>query len=192
VKQTKGKEMNDINEKCLEIFPAWLESLGEDVSVIMETLKDDGLAPDAKPLLIGGINYLFKALDLIPDGVDDIGYLDDAFVIRISAKSALEGDIGTIDDDLKNRLNQLGKGIDMMNQFLGEALFGRLEKYAGKLARGASRGRTVSEILEESSVFEAFSAETEQFVDSYTAPSMTQDENTLTKLKAFLDAKLPK
>ena len=184
--------MNDINEKCLEIFPAWLESLGEDVRVILETLKQGGLAPDAKRPLIGGINYLFKALDLIPDSVEDIGYLDDAFMIRITAKSALEGDIGTIDDDLKKRLHQLGSGTEVMTQFLDEALFGRLEKYARKLARGAARGRTVDEIIEESSIFEAFSANVVEFVDSYSAPSMTKDENTLIKFRAFLDAKLPK
>ncbi len=75
---------------------------------------------------------------------DDIGYLDDAFVIRISAKSALAADIGNINNDLKNRLSQLAHGTDVITQFLGEALSNHLQKYSDKLTGGAARGRTVS------------------------------------------------
>jgi uncharacterized membrane protein YkvA (DUF1232 family) len=184
-------KMNAVNEKFLEIFPVWLDSLGEDVGVVLAALKHDGPPPEARRPLIGGINYLFKALDLIPDGVDDIGYLDDAFVIRVSAESALAQDIGDINDELKNRLFQLAEGTEVITQFLGDALFARLQKYSNKLANGAARGRTVDEIMEQSSMFEKFSIEVEEFVASYSAPGFTADENTLIKLKAFLDAKLP-
>ncbi len=33
-----------------------------------------------------GLNYIFKSLDLIPDGIDDIGFCDDAFVIRVEPR----------------------------------------------------------------------------------------------------------
>jgi hypothetical protein len=79
----------------------------------------------------------------------------------------------------------------VITPFLGDALFARLQKYSDKLANGAARGRTVNEIMEESSMFETFSIEVEQFVASYSAPDFTADENTLIKLKAFLDSKLP-
>ena len=80
--QGQGK-MNDLNAKYLELFHTWLETLGTDVKVVLDTLKQDGLASAAKPSLVGSLNYLFKSLDLIPDGVEDIGYLDDAIMVQL-------------------------------------------------------------------------------------------------------------
>ena len=184
--------MNDVNEKCLEQFPKWLETHGTDVHTIVEALKRDTLAPAAKPPLVGWLNYLFKALDLIPDGVEDIGYIDDAIILRMAAKSALEGDLGSVDDGLKSRLQQLADDTETVAEFLDQSLLERLEKYAAKLSRGAARGRTVDEIIEESEVFESFTADVEKFVRDYVAPDFQSDENSLVKLKAFLDSKLPR
>lgn len=183
--------MNDVNEKCLELFQKWLETLGTDVQTIMEALKQDNLPPAAKRPLVGCLNYLFKALDLIPDGVEDIGYIDDAIIIRMAAKSALEGDLGSVDEAMKSRLQQLADDMETVAEFLDQPLLERLEKYAAKLSRGAAKGRTVDEIIEESSTFESFSADVEKFVLDYIAPDFHSDENSLVKLKAFLDSKLP-
>src|SRR5512137_1598103 len=76
--------MSDQNDKFLDTFPTWLRSLGEDVAAVLAAAEIDGIDMDVKRLLVGGVNYLFKSLDLIPDGIDDIGYLDDAFVLRLS------------------------------------------------------------------------------------------------------------
>jgi uncharacterized membrane protein YkvA (DUF1232 family) len=46
--------------------------------------------PDgARRALASGLNYVFKSVDLIPDGIDDIGYLDDAFVLRVACAQVL-------------------------------------------------------------------------------------------------------
>ena len=67
--------MSDTNTKCLDLFPKWLQSIGDDVGVVVKALKSDAIDNEARRFLLGGINYLFKSLDLIPDGIDDIGYL---------------------------------------------------------------------------------------------------------------------
>jgi len=184
--------MSDINAKCLEVFPSWLRSLDEDVQTVIEVLEGDAVGEDARKLLTGGINYLFKSLDLIPDGIDDIGYLDDAFVLRLSAKAALESDIGAVDPDSMAKLGKMNGDTDLIAELLGADLFDRLEKYTRDLRKGAARGRMVDEIVEKSDVFKEFAGEVRAFVKEYESPGFSKDEKNLIKLKAFLEAKLPK
>ncbi|MCP4675173.1 MAG: DUF1232 domain-containing protein [Deltaproteobacteria bacterium] len=184
--------MSDINDKCLEVFPTWLESLGNDVQTILDVLKGEELEDETRRYLTGGINYLFKSLDLIPDGVDDLGYLDDAFILRLCTKAALEGETGSIDKELVDKLNVLVGDIDIIKELLEDELLGRLDKYARKLKTGAARGRMVDEIVEQSSVFQEFATETKNFIAEYSTPGFSKDEKNLIRLKAFFDAKLPK
>ncbi len=184
--------MSDLNDKCLEVFPTWLQSLGEDVQTILEVLKSNGLEVEARRYLTGGINYLFKSLDLIPDGIDDIGYLDDAFVLRLAAKAALEGELGTVDDAAKDKLSALAGDGELLAEFLEQDIYERLDKYTRDLVKGAARGRLVDEIVEQPPVFREFAAETESFIKEYTTPGFSKDEKNLIKLKAFFEAKLPK
>ena len=184
--------MSEINEKCLEAFPAWLNTFGEDVSQVLAALKTSGLPEEASKLLTGGINYVFKSLDLVPDGIDDIGYLDDAFVLRLAIKAALEGNMDPVEPDTRAELEKLASDTGLVQELLSEDVFGRLDKYPRALANGAARGRTVDEIVTKPDVFKQFSKEVEDFVGDYSAPSFSKDEKNLIKLKAFLEAKLPK
>jgi uncharacterized membrane protein YkvA (DUF1232 family) len=184
--------MSDINTKCLEVFPGWLRSLDEDIQTIRSILETDGVPEETRKILVGGINYLFKSLDLIPDGIDDIGYLDDAFVIRLAAKNAVEGDLGDLPADLLKKANMLTDDADLIAQLLEGDVYDRLDKYVRDLRRGAARGRTVDEIIENKTVFKEFSSEVTSFIKEYTSPGFSKDEKNLIKLKAFLEAKLPK
>ncbi|MCP4606969.1 MAG: DUF1232 domain-containing protein [Proteobacteria bacterium] len=184
--------MSEINDECLEVFPAWLGSLSDDVQTILAVLKSDRLDPESRRFLTGGINYLFKSLDLIPDGIDDIGYLDDAFVLRFSAKAALEGEVGSLDEESLKGLRRLASETDLVEKFLEKDVCDRLEAYTRGLTKGAARGRTVDEIIESPAVFKEFTAEIDGFVEQYNAPGFSKDEKNLIKLKAFLGAKLPK
>ena len=184
--------MSEINIKCLETFPQWLRTLDEDVQAVLGALGEQELGDDARKFLAGGINYLFKSLDLIPDGIDDIGYLDDAFVIRLASKAAMETDIGAIQPELLGKLGSLANETELIQELLGNDLFDRLEKYTRDLRKGAARGRTVDEIVEEADVFKEFAAEAKSFCNEYTSPGFAKDEKNLIKLKAFLEAKLPK
>lgn len=185
--------MSDINTRCLETFPSWLKSLGDDLQVILSVLENSELGEEPRKSLAGGINYLFKSLDLIPDGIDDIGYLDDAFVLRLAAKSATDNGAGdATDGELKDKLLQLVSDTALIRELLQDELYARLEKYTGALANGAARGRTVDEILSDGDVFSEFSSEVHGFIGDYVAPGFSNDEKNIIKLRAFLEAKLPK
>ena len=184
--------MSDLNEKCLELFPEWLASLGSDLSVVVGALKGPDLSQVSKRYLLGAVNYVFKSLDLIPDGIEDIGYLDDAFVLRLAAKGALAGDEGTIDASTREKLSILSGECTIIEDFLGEEVYRRFEKYTDGLKNGAARGRMVSEMLTHEDTFSELMDDAEKFIESFEAPTFTGDEKNLIKLTAFFEAKLPK
>lgn len=184
--------MSNINEKCLEVFPAWLRSMGADVEAILAALKQEGTGAEARRALCGGVNYLFKSLDLIPDGIDDIGYLDDAFVLRISCRDAIAAGLGAVGEELETKLGALAADADLIKEFLGKDIAKRFQAYVLHLTKGAARGRSVDDIMESPEVFKEFATEVATFVEQFTAPSFSKDEKNLVKLKAFFEAKLPK
>jgi uncharacterized membrane protein YkvA (DUF1232 family) len=183
--------MTDVIARCLDLFPEWLRSLSGDVKTVLEAIQSEQTSAPAKSHLVGGLNYLFKSLDLIPDGVEDIGYLDDAFIMRITAKEALEVGLGDLSENQRASLEKLAQDTELIAELLGSEIFNRLYAYARELHNGAARGRLVIEIVEKPEVMAEFIADTESFIAEFSAPNFTKDEKNLIKLKAFFEAKLP-
>jgi uncharacterized membrane protein YkvA (DUF1232 family) len=173
-----------VDEKYLEIFPAWLKSLGEDASALGAVLGDD--APEGlRRYVAAGLNYIFKSLDLIPDGIDDLGFMDDAFVIRVAASlGAAEGGATKAP-----ALSRLADDARLVKDFLGND-YAKLEAYVRGLRKGAARGRTVDDIVGDEGVRSSFLAEVKSWAGAYQTPTFTRDKKTLIKLKSFLGAKL--
>jgi uncharacterized membrane protein YkvA (DUF1232 family) len=176
--------MSDNDGQYLDAFGAWLNGLGADAEQLSGLLSAEDAAPSARQAVAGGLNYLFKSLDLIPDGIDDIGYLDDAFVLRVAARQAqASGEHAA--------LSRLAQDAELVKEFLG-ATYARLDAYVAGLRGGAARGRTVQEILNSEKMLEDFLADVKGFAGGYQAPAFSRDPKSLIKLRAFFDAKLPK
>lgn len=170
--------------RYLDMFPSWLRTLGEDAGALGPLVSADG-NEEVKRYVASGLNYIFKSLDLIPDGIDDLGFCDDAFVIRVAASLAVEAD-PTAKDGVLGRLAEDAKAVE---DFLGED-YARLVTYVKGLRKGAARGRTVEDIMTDVSARSAFQGEVSAWAAEYQVPSFTRDVKTLIKLKAFLSAKL--
>jgi len=183
--------MSDLNEKYLDTFPSWLRSLGEDVETVLAAAETEGIDDDAKRQLVSGVNYLFKSLDLIPDGIDDIGYLDDAFVLRVSA-SVLGEEVLAGAGDAAAAMKALADQTSLVEEFLGEETYARLLRYTKELRQSSARGRSVSDIVTQPEVWREFASEVRNFAKGYESPSFTREEKTLIKLRAFFEAKLPR
>jgi uncharacterized membrane protein YkvA (DUF1232 family) len=168
--------------KYLEIFPNWLKTLGADAAALAEVVSGSG-ADGARRQAAAGLNYLFKSLDLIPDGIDDLGFLDDAFVLRVAASLAAEaGGASAV-------IERLAAEAKHVEEFLG-ADYARLLAFVKNLHKGAARGRTVDDIMTDEGQRTQFAHEVAAWARDYQAPSFTRDVKTLIKLKAFLNAKL--
>lgn len=183
--------MSESDAKYLDVFPGWLRGLGDDAERLGEIVASRGGAEAARQTLAGGLNYLFKSLDLVPDGTDDIGYLDDAFVMRVAADLAIGQDTSGIGAELLKHLNRLAGDADTVRGFLGPD-YGRLEAYVGALRKGAARGRSVDDIVRDPRTCEAFVSDVRGFAKGYQPPSFGREGKNLVRLRAFFDAKLPK
>lgn len=171
--------------RYLDIFPEWLRSLGEDAAAlgkVAEHAEDN----DVGRYVVGGINYVFKSLDLIADGIDDVGFCDDAFVIRVGAMLAVEADANAANEEIIGRLAGEAKIVE---EFLEED-YPALVEYVKGLRKGAARGRSVEDIVTSPDVRQTFAQEVSAWAAEYQVPSFTRDVKTLIKLKAFLSAKL--
>ncbi|MFI5307405.1 MAG: YkvA family protein [Polyangiales bacterium] len=183
--------MGDSQAKYLDVFPAWLRSLGDDAENLGKLLSSTQLAEGARQALAGGVNYLFKSLDLVPDGIDDIGYLDDAFVLRIAADHAIAEDVSKLPPEQLRSLNRLAEEADTVKEFLA-GQYPRLDAYVRGLRKTAARGRSVQDILHNDAVRTSFLSDLRGFSQAYEAPSFSREEKNLVKLRAFFDAKLPR
>lgn len=188
------------NVQWLDCFAGWLRELGNDVARMAEVLETEAQrAPPSTPsadndgrqqasleLIAGGLNYLFKSIDLIQDGIEDVGYLDDCFVLRVSAASAIHGlSVRTPD------VERLDTDAEVIRDFLGAEDYERLRRYAESTRQLKVRGRTPTEIATLEDVRTSFLGEVRAWVRDYQAPSFSREETTLTRLRSFLAAKLP-
>jgi uncharacterized membrane protein YkvA (DUF1232 family) len=180
--------MTELQNRCLDTFPEWLRTLASDASDAAHLLSSNTAPESARRFVAGGINYLFKSLDLIPDGIEDLGFLDDAFVLRVAAALALAEHADAKDE--APVLARLAGDTKLIAELLGKD-YVRLESYVKSLGRGAARGRSVDEILSDNEVKASFLGEVASWSASYVAPSFARDEKNLVKLQSFLAAKLP-
>jgi len=181
--------MTDIQSRCLDAFPQWLRALGDDARALAQLLEQGTLPEPVRRHVAGALNYLFKSLDLIPDGIEDLGFIDDAFVFRASAAAAAsESDAGRLDKT--GTLGRLSDEAALVREFLG-ADYARLERYVQSLQNSASRGRSVDDIVKDASSRSALVGEVTAWASSYASPSFARDEKNLIKLKSFLTTKLP-
>jgi uncharacterized membrane protein YkvA (DUF1232 family) len=183
--------MSAIDDKCLDIFPGWLNALGDDILTLLQAAEVRSVPETARLALIGGMNYVFKSLDLVPDGIDEIGYLDDAFVVRVAAGIAAQEKLEALPGEALVALEKLARDVDTIKEFLGPQLHKRFDVYVQRLARGAARGRAVADIASNEEVFKEFASDVRSFSKGYQKPSFSKDRRSLIKMRAFFEAKLP-
>ena len=180
--------MTNTDQQCLETFPEWLRNLAGDANDLAEAVGDASLPESVRRYAVAGLNYLFKSLDLIPDGIEDLGYLDDAFVLRVGAALAVSESPDA--EERAPKVARLSRDAKLIEALLG-ADYARLTAYVEKLKSGAARGRTVDDILQDDRIRRDFLNEVNGWSTSYEPPTFTKDEKNLVKLKSFLAAKLP-
>lgn len=180
--------MATLESRCLEAFPNWLGSLADDARALASLLEVEGAM--AARHAAAALNYLFKSLDLIPDGLEDLGFIDDAFVVRASAAAVKLEAPGELLADPSGTLARLADDAELVREFLGPE-YGRLAKYVAGLESGSARGRSVSAILSDHGARADFVREVREWADGYAVPTFSRDQRNLVKLRSFMLAKLP-
>ncbi|HEV8244302.1 MAG TPA: YkvA family protein [Polyangiaceae bacterium] len=178
--------MTTLETRCLEAFPAWLRTLGEDAKLLATVLESSASGEHVRRRSAAALTYLFKSLDLIPDGLEDLGFVDDAFVFRVAAGSVEPGDAAA---DASGTVTRLAGEAGLIREFLGE-VYERLATYVASLEKSSARGRSVDEVIADPAKCAELVREVRQWAEGYEIPSFTRDEKNLVKLRSFLAAKL--
>jgi uncharacterized membrane protein YkvA (DUF1232 family) len=178
--------MTPLATRSLDTFPNWLRSLGQDARQLAAIAENRSLPEGARRSAVLALNYLFKSLDLIPDGLEDLGFVDDAFVFRVAAASASPSDAQA---DSSGTLARLAEEVGLVREFMSD-VFPKLEAYVGGLTGASARGRSVSDVLSEDAALADFLRDARQWADTYEPPAFLRDEKNLVKLKSFLAARL--
>jgi len=177
--------MTPLESRCLESFPAWLRSLPEDASALAVLLEGNG-SDLGRGAAAVALTYLVKSLDLIPDGLEDLGFIDDAFVLRVAAARVGAAERGT---DPSGTLARLAKDAELIAEFLGPE-YAQLEAYVERLQEASARGRSVADILTDEESRIAFVGEVRRWASDYSEPTFLRDQKNLVKLRSFLTTRL--
>ena len=181
--------MEEFARKALNAFAEWLRSLGDDLVELSDLLQDTELSEDFRLWVAAAIGYVFKSVDLIPDGIEDLGYLDDAFVMRVMASRAVE-QLEQAGESGSPGLSKLAEDAKLIKEFLGSD-YARLDEFVSGLRIAVVRGKSPSDIVQDSALAAQVRDEVGVFARGYQMPEFTQEERTLIKLKSFLSTKLP-
>ncbi|HYO94175.1 MAG TPA: YkvA family protein [Polyangiaceae bacterium] len=169
----------------LDAFQSWLRTLGEDAARLLPLLEVQR-TPAVRSAAAKALVYLVKSVDLIPDGLQDLGYLDDAFVLRV----ALEQCDPAEREGWSEELAQLVVDAALVGEFLATN-YARLTAHVTALQSVSARGRSVEQVLTDASEAEGLAEVVRAFAREYAAPSLPRDAQTLVKLRAFFATKLP-
>ena len=181
--------MADAERPYLATFAPWLASLGEDARELSRCLDNVAVPAQVRILVAGGLSYLLKSLDLVPDGAQDIGLLDDAFVLRIAASLATFTPGAWADAEFGALIRRLAADAGAVRGFLGP-IYPRLLEYTRSLGKSMARGRPIADLVVNDEARQGFVADIDAWASVYEAPSPPQDPMALLKLRSFLETRL--
>lgn len=133
------------------------------------------------------LTYLSKSLDLIPDGLEELGYIDDAFVLRVAAAHVPEPERAS---DSSGVVARLAADAELVREFLAED-YSRLEAYVEQLASASAKGRSVEEVSANPESRQQLLNDVRAWTAAYSTPGFARDAKNLVKLRSFIKHKLP-
>ncbi len=182
--------MNELQQRCLDVFPQWLASLPDDARAMLRVLSDESEPEVHRRWAAAALSYLARSIDLIPDGVEELGFLDDAFVLRVAAARALNAVGPREGAESGTGLVRLGGEAALVEEFLGD-LHSRLSAFVASLPAVTTAARSVDALLTDADAQAELASVVGAWASNYQTPTAMGDERALVKLRAFLNAKLP-
>lgn len=172
--------MTTLESRCLDAFPEWLRTLPHDTQVLMRLLEEPrsaGWRPAATALA-----YLRKSIDLIPNGLEDLGFIDDACILRVAASRARVG-------NPSEALTRLAEQAELIREFLGPE-YSRLERVLEDLESRFSGAYDRGDEARNSELEGELLSELSRWAETYEPPLLARDPLNLIKLRSFLKARI--
>ena len=159
-------ETSSKSTSFFDLLTNWLISLPTDVKILIEMIGDDALEMKARTLAVGTVVYILTPIDLIPDKLAVLGYIDDVIILRIVLAVITE-----IDPDRAKyyrvkypaTFESLEQQIQILKETLG-ALYSWLRTLIDRLPKRRYQGKPAEEIVNSEETQEEMFDETMEYV----------------------------
>jgi uncharacterized membrane protein YkvA (DUF1232 family) len=169
-------------------FQVWIDSYERDVILFKEALSEESAPEPLRRLLAGGLMYLIKQIDLIPDSYKPVGIIDDCMVLRVIADLGGEH-LGELDPKHMKALFKLANDAETIRQFLGES-YRDLENYVRLLPDKPVRGITGAAVASQKSVRDELLKAVAEEMKTFEAKSIEDGPRAERELHSYLKTKL--
>jgi hypothetical protein len=172
------------------VFGGWLAGLGEQARELSRLLEREDAPEALRRFGAETVNQLLHAADLIPEGIEDLGYLETLFAFRVLAREACDIQPDLPGADPGGTLARLAAEAELIQSFLGAQDYVRL----GAIVRGQrerrARGRAATDLLESPEARSTAVEEAQSWAERYRAPSFGAGSHDLVRLLSFLRTRL--
>ena len=142
---------------------------------------------EAKRLLIGGLSFFIRKFDIVPDHMEGIGLVDDAFVLRVASALAEQSGLGDLDIEVAASIQALGESTPPLEEFLGD-LYPGLVELVRALPDQTVRGRTADTVLDDATALENFLREVRVELRQLDVKPLPDSDQVLPEIKSFIKA----
>jgi uncharacterized membrane protein YkvA (DUF1232 family) len=127
-------------DDTLETLQKLVDGFSLDVGRVRAALADENTEEPAQKLLVGALSYVLDTWDMFPDHYRGVGMADDALVLRVACKLAVETGAS------HRGLQHLAGEMNLVRTLMGE-LAEPLEKFCAALPQRTFGNRTVDDVL---------------------------------------------
>ncbi len=177
------------DSELLQTFSGWLRGMGDDVLGLARVLEAEQAPGSARQVCAESLGYLLRSLELIPEGLEDLGYLDAAFAVRVLCQGALQRDSDLGAAEGGERLARLAAEADVVAEFLGDG-FEPLREIVFSPRATSLHGLGADELLADSELRLAALSEVRSWVENYGAPKLGDGQEELVKIRSFFRTRL--
>ena len=159
----EGHHTQGLDNPQLQVFlpmqtvNEWTGNLNQDAGVLFGALLygGDDMTNESRRLIVGALSYLLKDDDIIPDYLGNIGTADDALIIRISSRLAIDEGLGISDRNITANMERLSSSVDFIDQYPKPFKKG-LYEFGNELPEKKVNGYTADEILKNDRLLSEF------------------------------------
>jgi hypothetical protein len=178
-----------MDPKFLPAFAAWLRTLGEDVLSLANLLEAPEAHQPYRAVAAEALQLLLRSAELIPEGLEPLGYLEAAFAFRVLAQRAAANHPELAEPGAEGRVPRLAADAPIVAEFLGDDL-PRFEQLALAPAATTRAGRAALDVLEDEELRAAVLRDARDWVEEYRAPELGQGREELVKIGSFFRTRL--
>jgi uncharacterized membrane protein YkvA (DUF1232 family) len=169
-------------------FQEWIDDYEHDVALFKDILRDEDTPAPLRRLVAGGLMYLIRKFDLIPDYLKPVGLLDDAIVLRVTADLGAEH-TAELNPRFMKQMFKLANDAEVVKAFFGDG-YRDLENYVRKQPDEAVHGITGASVVEHASSRDELLTQVNEEMKSFEANAITDGAKVERELKSYIHAKL--